>query len=116
MLWRTGCYLTLQLVKRAEFLLSIPPTNWSTRRTEKPWYWAHPWWNPSGFSLTHAPGSSRRGSGIQAAHSGDISWNMWPSTTWRDFFRNLPAGPRPTTMEDRKSTRLNSSHLVISYA
>src|SRR5256885_13279983 len=66
MLWRTGCYLTLQLVKRAEFLLSIPPTNWSTRRTEKPWYWAHPWWNPSGL--------------------------------------------------DRKSTRLNSSHLVISYA
>src|SRR5256885_5473826 len=30
--------------------------------------------------------------------------------------RDIPLGVSPATAEDRKSTRLNSSHLVISYA
>src|SRR5256885_13141798 len=43
-----------------------------------------------------------------------VPWTAWapatpPQLFGRPFFRN-------TTLQDRKSTRLNSSHLVISYA
>src|SRR5205807_7546111 len=39
--------------------------------------------------------------------------------SYRAFTRAMPGTPRPrrpTAKQDRKSTRLNSSHLVISYA
>src|SRR5205807_10418146 len=34
----------------------------------------------------------------------------------RGLLKTVPAGSLPTFLRDRKSTRLNSSHLVISYA
>src|SRR5256885_8423873 len=39
-----------------------------------------------------------------------------PARRPRRLRRALPRGPRPDRASDRKSTRLNSSHLVISYA
>src|SRR2546426_1847537 len=35
---------------------------------------------------------------------------------WRRSWSQRPRGLRPCNQQDRKSTRLNSSHLVISYA
>src|SRR2546426_8514196 len=39
-----------------------------------------------------------------------------PSSTWTAHANFPVAVHRPASPEDRKSTRLNSSHLVISYA
>src|SRR5256885_4209921 len=44
---------------------------------------------------------------------------MWSRLTWRrsgTYCRNRCRRCRPPPRRDRKSTRLNSSHLVISYA
>src|SRR2546426_5125162 len=50
----------------------------------------------------------------QAHPAGPSSGNPWGSAQHR---RRCPRVPHPVPRrEDRKSTRLNSSHLVISYA
>src|SRR5215467_8153230 len=48
-------------------------------------------------------------------HLGDAGLVHRWTRTWA-FFPPAVVYGRPTTSQDRKSTRLNSSHLVISYA
>src|SRR5699024_11904345 len=48
-----------------------------------------------------------------------IAMDFWASTEHKlsyKYRRNLPAPPGPVRYGDRKSTRLNSSHVSISYA
>src|SRR5438132_9419814 len=58
---------------------------------------------------------------LQAAEEVTVEPNV-PVHTYQDSFGNIcgrllaPAGTVRFTLEDRKSTRLNSSHTVISYA
>src|ERR1022692_3214775 len=42
--------------------------------------------------------------------------NTPPATSWSGVVWHPPSAIRPLSLPDRKSTRLNSSHLVISYA
>src|SRR5690625_5686695 len=44
--------------------------------------------------------------------SGSCPFSSWPSSTSCD----LPSQTVPQFLQDRKSTRLNSSHVAISYA
>src|SRR2546426_1913623 len=53
----------------------------------------------------------------RVGHPGDEGLVRRPASGMDRGARPLPgAGPRPRRLRDRKSTRLNSSHLVISYA
>src|SRR6266446_9573742 len=65
--------------------------------------------------------------GWASIHESDMLLMPDPSTAFMDPFRDAPTlvmigdaydppSKRPYSREDRKSTRLNSSHLVISYA
>src|SRR5690606_41949764 len=40
----------------------------------------------------------------------------WPGAVWAQRFRHRSTGGRAVYVQDRKSTRLNSSHVKISYA
>src|SRR5438034_10171514 len=52
---------------------------------------------------------------ISPVEAGSVETDMESSFRIR-FCRRAPAESRRTSREDRKSTRLNSSHTVISYA
>src|SRR5947207_6938510 len=62
------------------------------------------------LSLHDALPTSRIGSRLVWVDRGRRSCRTWP----RDLHRSR--APNPTRTRDRKSTRLNSSHTVISYA
>src|SRR5256885_12781453 len=53
-----------------------------------------------------------RDDGVGAEQLLQLAHEQWP----RQVQRPIAEGRRPLRHEDRKSTRLNSSHLVISYA
>src|SRR5256885_8864011 len=63
----------------------------------------------SGLSDRHTPSQS-------ASNRGSMGVSMMPSSRRQIMRIALPYIRLAATMGDRKSTRLNSSHLVISYA
>src|SRR5256885_11320317 len=72
------------------------------------------------FAALHSPACAREKKTLVSAASqkrgGDAQLDASTATTNYGSATSLNAAAKGSTGQDRKSTRLNSSHLVISYA
>src|SRR5690606_41365311 len=100
----TDLLLSVPLISRHASAALLPPPSFPTRRS----------------SDLRPPATSSARSTRPAARSRALrspTTKSWPTTTSGGSTGGCPsAGGSASTTEDRKSTRLNSSHVKISYA
>src|SRR5205807_6339607 len=70
----------------------------------------------SAARVQSTPEGSQSQQAAPSSHTGTTNVFIGYATNGSFVFPDIATSPGPLTTADRKSTRLNSSHLVISYA